>query len=66
MSRFRIVWVRGTDQLLGTCHCGAERVGDDPIALWAWLHGHPVGHGDQADEDPSTAMLVPRPVGVGA
>jgi hypothetical protein len=41
---FRVHWVPGTDHLLGTCHCGAEYTADDPVELWAWLHGHPVGH----------------------
>ncbi len=41
---FRVHWVPGTDQLSGTCHCGAQCTASDPIELWEWLHGHPVGH----------------------
>ncbi len=40
----RVTWVPGTDELLGVCHCGAEQLADDPIALWAWLLAHPDGH----------------------
>ncbi|WFE28176.1 hypothetical protein O7623_02905 [Solwaraspora sp. WMMD791] len=41
---YRIHWLPGTDTLRGTCHCGAERVGDDPVELWQWLLDHPRGH----------------------
>ena len=41
---FKVHWVPGTDHLLGTCHCGAQCTASDPIELWEWLHGHPVGH----------------------
>jgi len=40
----RVVWVPGTDRLLGICHCGAQRQAGDPIEVWQWLHGHPVDH----------------------
>lgn len=40
----RIHWVLGTDQLRAVCHCGAERLFDGPVELWAWLLGHPDGH----------------------
>lgn len=40
----RVVWVPGTDRLLGICHCGAKRQAGDPIEVWQWLHGHPVDH----------------------
>lgn len=42
---YRVHWVPGTDILHGTCHCGAERLADEPVALWEWLLGHPQGHG---------------------
>lgn len=41
---YRIHWVLGTDQLRAVCHCGAERVFDDPVELWEWLLAHPDGH----------------------
>jgi hypothetical protein len=41
---YRIHWVLGTDQLRAVCHCGADRVFDDPVELWEWLLGHPDGH----------------------
>jgi hypothetical protein len=41
---YRVHWVPGTDHLLGTCHCGAQYTASDPVELWTWLHGHPVGH----------------------
>ncbi|GAA1085384.1 MULTISPECIES: hypothetical protein [Pseudonocardia] len=40
----RIHWVLGTDLLRAVCHCGAERVFDDPVPLWDWLLGCPVDH----------------------
>jgi hypothetical protein len=48
----RVHWIPGTDQLLGTCHCGAEHVALDPVELWDWLHAHPVGHHRRSDRDP--------------
>lgn len=42
--RYRIEWLPGSDELLGRCHCGAQRTGEDPIQLWQWLLGHPDGH----------------------
>jgi len=52
---FRVHWIPGTDQLLGTCHCGAEHTAEDPVELWTWLHGHPFGHRPQpADGIPAT------------
>jgi hypothetical protein len=47
----RVHWIPGTDQLLGTCHCGAEHTALDPVELWDWLHAHPVGH-RRRPEDP--------------
>ena len=41
---YRVVWVPGTDELVGVCHCGAERVAASPVEIWAWLLGHPQGH----------------------
>jgi len=41
---YRVSWRPGADQLLGTCHCGAEHLAEDPIELWAWLLDHPDGH----------------------
>ncbi|HVU91848.1 MAG TPA: hypothetical protein VHC23_06420 [Jatrophihabitans sp.] len=41
---FRVTWMPGTDELLGVCHCGAERLAGEPVELWAWLLGHPDGH----------------------
>jgi hypothetical protein len=40
----RIHWVPGSDQLRAECHCGAERLFEDPVELWDWLLGHPDGH----------------------
>jgi hypothetical protein len=40
----RIVWIPGTDRLLGTCHCEAAHEADDPIQMWDWLLAHPEGH----------------------
>ena len=49
----RVHWLPGTDQLLGTCHCGAEHTALDPVELWDWLLGHPVGHrGGAVDDGP--------------
>jgi hypothetical protein len=45
---YRITWVPGTDLLAGRCHCGAEHTDQDPIAMWEWMLGHPVGHVPQA------------------
>jgi len=41
---YRVHWRPGSDTLLGTCHCGAEHLADDPIELWTWLLAHPAGH----------------------
>ena len=51
----RVHWVLGTDQLRAVCHCGAERLFDDPIELWEWLLGHPVDH------EPAPAEPTPPP-----
>jgi hypothetical protein len=52
---YRIHWVLGTDRLRAVCHCGAERVFDDPVELWDWLLAHPDGH-----RNADTAPLPPR------
>lgn len=44
MTTYRVVWTPGTDNLRGHCHCGAERVTQDPVAVWDWLLGHPEDH----------------------
>ncbi|GAA0397745.1 MULTISPECIES: hypothetical protein [Micromonospora] len=41
---YRIHWMPGTDILRGVCHCGAERVAEEPVELWEWLLAHPQGH----------------------
>ncbi|MCG5461762.1 hypothetical protein AB0K35_03150 [Micromonospora sp. NPDC053740] len=41
---YRIHWVPGTDTLRGICHCGAERLAEEPVELWEWLLAHPQGH----------------------
>ncbi|MEU5904570.1 hypothetical protein [Micromonospora sp. NPDC047527] len=41
---YRIHWVPGSDTLRGICHCGAERVAEEPVELWEWLLAHPEGH----------------------
>jgi len=40
----RVVWLPGSDLLLGTCHCGATHVAEGPIEVWEWLLAHPIGH----------------------
>ncbi|MCU7723975.1 hypothetical protein ODJ79_09630 [Actinoplanes sp. KI2] len=37
----QVDWVPGSDRLRGRCHCGAESVADDPVAMWQWLLAHP-------------------------
>jgi hypothetical protein len=49
---YRIHWLPGTDTLRGTCHCGAERSGDDPVELWQWLLDHPRDHRGQPSAAP--------------
>jgi hypothetical protein len=57
----RVVWLPGSDQLQGTCHCGAVHVADGPVEVWDWLLAHPVGH-----EPPPAALRRPVLVGAGA
>lgn len=42
--RFRVEWLPGSDQLLGTCFCSAQRVGSEPNEVWDWLLAHPDDH----------------------
>jgi hypothetical protein len=37
----QVDWVPGSDLLRGRCHCGAEKVADDPVVIWRWLLAHP-------------------------
>lgn len=63
----RIVWLPGTDQLRGVCHCGATQDAGDPATLWEWLLAHPVGHRpqhsavDHGPTDPVSAQRQPGP-----
>jgi hypothetical protein len=57
---FRVHWVPGTDQLSGTCHCGARYTASDPIELWEWLHGHPVGHDASGGGAPAPHEVQPQ------
>ncbi|HEX5201502.1 hypothetical protein ACFQS1_34905 [Paractinoplanes rhizophilus] len=50
----RVDWLPGSDQLRGRCHCGAESVADDPVAMWRWLLAHP-DHPSSADPLSSSA-----------
>ena len=54
---YRIHWVLGTDQLRAVCHCGAERMFEEPVELWEWLLAHPDGH------DPPDPPPWPHPAG---
>ncbi|MEU5962213.1 hypothetical protein ABZ777_13495 [Micromonospora parva] len=51
---YRIHWVPGTDTLRGICHCGAERLAEEPVELWEWLLAHPQGHQGPAVPVPGT------------
>lgn len=60
---YRVDWVLGTDLLHGQCQCGAQRESEDPIELWQWLTGHPVGHGQAGSPkqpDPHRLVAVVR------
>ncbi|KAF4410077.1 MULTISPECIES: hypothetical protein [Streptomyces] len=52
----RVEWVPGSDQLLGTCHCGARQVAESPAEIWQWLLAHPEGH-----EPPPGPAAAPHP-----
>ncbi|SCF22426.1 hypothetical protein [Micromonospora chokoriensis] len=58
---YRVRWLPGTDILRGSCHCGAERLAEEPIELWEWLLGHPRGHQAAAvpASDPPTRLAMP-------
>lgn len=60
MSVYRVLWVPGSDSLLGVCHCGAEHLSEDPVDVWSWLLAHPEGH------DPAPASGGARPALDGA
>jgi hypothetical protein len=49
---YRIHWVLGTDRLRAVCHCGAERLFEEPVELWEWLLAHPEGHLTEAVPPP--------------
>ncbi len=49
---YRIHWVLGTDRLRAVCHCGAERIFEEPVELWEWLLAHPDGHLPEAVPPP--------------
>jgi hypothetical protein len=55
---YRIHWVLGTDRLRAVCHCGAERIFEEPVELWEWLLAHPDGH---TAGDPQPIPPVPQP-----
>ena len=50
---YRIHWLPGTDTLRGICHCGAERIAEEPVRLWEWLLAHPRDHRPPAATVPS-------------
>ncbi|MDG4780789.1 hypothetical protein O7614_14175 [Micromonospora sp. WMMD961] len=58
---YRVHWLPGTDILRGSCHCGAERLAEEPIELWEWLLAHPQGHQAAAvpAPDPPTRVAMP-------
>jgi len=56
----RIHWKLGTDVLLGVCHCGAEHESEDPVELWEWLLGHPVGHTTGGSAEGDFDLLLER------
>jgi len=62
---FRVAWVPGSDRLHGICHCGADRVSEDPVELWTWLYDHPVGHRPEpeprAGDAPPAQHPTPQP-----
>lgn len=56
---YRVLWSPGSDDLLGRCYCGAERVLTDPTAVWDWLLAHPDGH-DGGGEDGAAGQEPPQ------
>ncbi|WFE40897.1 hypothetical protein [Micromonospora sp. WMMD998] len=59
---YRIHWMPGTDTLRGVCHCGAERVAEEPVELWEWLLAHPRGHRATTAPTPGPASRPAVPV----
>ncbi|NUP50884.1 MAG: hypothetical protein HOW97_26770 [Catenulispora sp.] len=61
---YRIDWVPGSDLLHGVCHCGAEHLASDPIAMWEWMLAHPLGHegsqGIQGSSQQSSTEISPQ------
>ncbi|MCE3554356.1 hypothetical protein LWC33_23230 [Pseudonocardia sp. RS11V-5] len=57
---YRIHWVLGTDRLRAVCHCGSERIFEDPVELWEWLLAHPDGHEPAAVPAPSPGPAPAR------
>lgn len=55
---YRIEWMPGTDTLRGICHCGAERLAEEPVELWEWLLAHPRGHQAEAVPAPGPATRL--------
>ncbi|RIV40584.1 hypothetical protein [Micromonospora radicis] len=55
---YRIHWLPGTDTLRGVCHCGAERVAEEPVELWEWLLAHPQGHRASTVPTPAPQRLA--------
>ena len=56
-SVYRVLWVPGSDSLLGVCYCGVEHLSEDPIEAWSWLLAHPAGHeAAPLDTAPSPAL----------
>jgi len=57
---YRVYWLPGSDHLRGICHCGAETDADDPLQVWEWLLGHPVGHdvAQPAEERPAPVLAA--------
>lgn len=60
MRSLRVVWVPGSDQLRGVCHCGAEFVADGPVEVWEWLLAHPAGHDGGARTGPAPSLVGAR------
>ncbi|GIJ07851.1 hypothetical protein ACFFMR_05545 [Micromonospora andamanensis] len=59
---YRIHWMPGTDTLRGICHCGAERVAEEPVELWEWLLAHPYGHQSPEVVPPAPHAAAGTPV----
>jgi hypothetical protein len=59
----RVEWLPGSDRLHGSCHCGAQTEGEDPVAMWEWLQAHP-NHPAGGAEPPAPAPWGPPPAHV--